>query len=308
MSNNQLTIQGSAPVVQFETLFKTADVFAKSQIVPTAFRGKPADVFVALQWGTELGLQPMNALQNIYVVNGRPTLSAQVMMGLLKGRADYGGAEIQSSPTSAKCTIKRIFKNGTVETQTGEFTIEQARAAKLTGKDNWVGYPQQMLEARAIAFAARKAYPDVLAGVYTSEEVQDFEEPKNVTPVKTQQAAQKAAKASEPEPVHVSQPAAEPAKEVAGAVEDARLGKRRQELIAMCVQVMQSEFITDAEREHAGQFLRGCKNPNDIEDIEVKKKILAYMDSWELQIEKRTFGNKADEEPATETTIPDELF
>lgn len=287
MSNNSVATVGT-PFVQFDQIIKAADQFAKSLIVPPAFRGKPADCFVALQWGTELGLQPMSAMQNIYVVNGRPTLSAQVMMGLLKVRDDYLGADVTSSATSAKCVIKRKLRSGTIETHVGEFTIEQAKVAGLVGKDNWKGYPQQMLEARATAFAARKAYPDVLAGIYTTEEVQDFDEPKNVTPAKPD-----APPAPPSEPPRTQTPAAQeqPPKEVSGIVEDERLGKRRQVLIADAVALMQNPLITAQEREHAGEYLRGCKNPADIEDKTMKSKIIAYMDDWELQIEKRTFGS-----------------
>jgi hypothetical protein len=160
---------------RFPTLLKAASELAKSNIIPASFRGKPADCFVALEYGAELGLPPMSALQNIYVVNGRPTLSAQGMAGLVKRRADYNGMQLNSSPQKAVCVVKRRLPSGAVEEHTGEFTFTQAQVAGLTGKDNWKGYPQQMLEARAIAFAMRKAYPDVLAGIYTKEEAEDFD-------------------------------------------------------------------------------------------------------------------------------------
>jgi hypothetical protein len=173
---NDLTINN-----RFNELAIAADRIAKSSIIPSAFRGKPADVFVALEWGQELGLQPMAALQNIYVVNGRPTLSSQSMAGLVKCRADYMGMELEASPVKAICTIKRKLQSGATETHTGEFTIEKARGAGLSEKDNWKQYPQQMLEARAVAFALRKAYPDILMGVYTKEEMEDVTPFRDIT-------------------------------------------------------------------------------------------------------------------------------
>lgn len=167
----------------FTELMQAARTFAKSSIVPTAYRNKPDDAFVALEWGMELGMKPMASLQNIYVVNGRPTLSAQSMAGLIKSRPDYRGLVFESSPTKAKATIKRAIIDGSIETHTGEFTFEQANKAGLTGKDNWKNYPQQMLEARALAFAVRKAFPDVFAGIYVKEEAQDFDNVRDVTPI-----------------------------------------------------------------------------------------------------------------------------
>lgn len=169
---------------RFNEIAKASEQFAKSSIIPSSFRGKPADVFVALEWGTELGLQPMAALQNIYVVNGRPTLSSQCMAGLVKGRADYMGMKIEANTEKATATITRKLQSGATETHTGSFSIKEAQAAGLTSKDNWKAYPQQMLEARAVAFAMRKAYPDILMGVYTKEELEDIE-PRNITPEAT---------------------------------------------------------------------------------------------------------------------------
>lgn len=181
MNETALALQDQSFGGRFEVLMKAADQFAKSAIIPDSYRGKPADVFVALEWGTELGMQPMASLQNIYVVKGRPTLSAQTMAGLVKGRQDYQGMVIDSDGVKAKAVVKRKLQSGVIEEHIGEFTIQQADKANLLSKDNWKAYPQQMLEARAIAFSMRKAYPDILAGIYTKEEVEDFGPEKNIS-------------------------------------------------------------------------------------------------------------------------------
>ena len=63
---------------------RLADMLAGSELVPKDFRGKPANVLVAVQWGVELGLQPMQALQNIAVINGRPSLWGDAVWALVK--------------------------------------------------------------------------------------------------------------------------------------------------------------------------------------------------------------------------------
>lgn len=171
-------------------LYKVAQTFAQSGIVPNAYKGKPADCFVALQMGHELNLQPMASLRNIHVIQGRPSLSAQVMLGLIKAQPDYAGSKWTASARDhCRIEISRYLKDGKKETEIGEFTIQEAQAAGLTGKDNWKSYQKQMLEARAISFAARKLYPDLFSGIYTKEEVQDFDstpsEPRNVSPQHT---------------------------------------------------------------------------------------------------------------------------
>lgn len=169
----------------FRELMSVANTLAQSSLVPTSYRGKPQDTFVALQMGHELGMQPMASLNNIYVVNGRPTLSSQVMLGLAKSRPDYAGMKmIDSSTQKVSLEISRVLPGGGVETQRGEFTYAEAEKAKLTGKDNWRNYPRNMLEARAISFALRKLYPDLFAGIYSKEEVQDFSGGVNDEPAK----------------------------------------------------------------------------------------------------------------------------
>ncbi|GAM51610.1 hypothetical protein [Mycoavidus cysteinexigens] len=57
-----------------DEVMKFAELMASSSIVPKEFIGKPGNILVAIQWGMELGLKPMQAMQNIAVINGRPSL------------------------------------------------------------------------------------------------------------------------------------------------------------------------------------------------------------------------------------------
>ena len=62
-----------------------ARMLADSTMVPAAFQGKPGNCLVAIQWGAELGLGPLQALQNIAVINGRPTLWGDAALALVRG-------------------------------------------------------------------------------------------------------------------------------------------------------------------------------------------------------------------------------
>ena len=61
-----------------------ADRLAKSTLVPKDFQNNPGNILVAVQWGMEIGLQPMQAMQNIAVINGRPSLWGDAVIGLVK--------------------------------------------------------------------------------------------------------------------------------------------------------------------------------------------------------------------------------
>jgi hypothetical protein len=102
------------------------------------------------------------------------------MMALAKTSSEYGGVDISGDDKSATVVMKRIYKNGVEDKVTQKFTIQMAQQAGLTGKDNWRKYPARMLKHRAIAFACRDLFPDVMAGIYTPDENEEMD--RNIEP------------------------------------------------------------------------------------------------------------------------------
>jgi len=181
--DKQMTPYNELMPVSLAEKIEMAKYLSQSGLMPNGLH-TPAQVFVALQMGHELGLAPMVAVNNIAVINGKPTLSAQIMDAIVKGQKDYAGMTIDAKEKEFSVTIRRRVGEN-VEEYTGTFSIEDANKAGLMGKDNWKKYPKRMLKHRALAFAARDAFPDALAGMYTKEEMMDSKpEPKDVTPRK----------------------------------------------------------------------------------------------------------------------------
>lgn len=169
----------------FDGKFQMAQVLAQSGLLPTGLN-TPQKVCVALEWGHELQLSPMVAVNNIAVINGKPTLSADIMAAVVKRSPEYGGIKwLQQNEKVAECEITRILSNGEKEVITSKFTIEDAEKAGLLGRDNWRKYPRRMLKHRCQSYGLRDMFPDILAGLYTPEEMESVEVPqeRNVTPV-----------------------------------------------------------------------------------------------------------------------------
>lgn len=147
---------------------------AKSQVVPMAYIAKPSNIFAAILYGKELGIPAMTALQNIAVINGKPTLGTDMFLGLAMRHREWGGYEITEC-TERKCTVK-VFrvnqKTGKTATFASTFTIEEAISAGLVKPGGaWDKWKKRMLKHRATAFALRDAFPDVLSGMYQVEEM-----------------------------------------------------------------------------------------------------------------------------------------
>jgi hypothetical protein len=151
-----------------------AQILAKSGLVPSGLK-TAEQVFVALEWGHELGLSPMVAINSIAIINGRPTMSADIMHSLARRCPEYGGATWTRQDAHAAEVVLVRKSDGFTEKYTGYFDIDMARKAGLTGKDVWVKYPARMLKHRALGYALRDAFPDVLAGIYTPEEMNGAE-------------------------------------------------------------------------------------------------------------------------------------
>ena len=155
---------------------KFAELVSKSGMCPKEYAGKPEAIVVAIQMGMEVGLQPLQALQSIAVINGKPALYGDAALALVKTHPEFEWVREDDLDTirknnAAKCIIKRRNQPEVVMT----FTMEDAKKAGLQGKTGpWSTYPNRMLQMRARGFAIRDAFPDALKGIITAEEAQDM--------------------------------------------------------------------------------------------------------------------------------------
>lgn len=156
-------------------LLAFAQVAAKSSMMPRDYIGKPENVVIAVQMGSELGLAPMQAIQNIAVISGKPSVYGDAMLGLVKQSPLCEDVEEHFEGDGdrrvAVCIAKRVGKRPVHQS----FSVEDAKRANLWGKSGpWTQYPDRMLQMRARGFALRDAFPDVLRGLISAEEAGDY--------------------------------------------------------------------------------------------------------------------------------------
>lgn len=155
-------------------MMQMATVLSKSGIVPAAYAGRPEAVFGVIQYGKEFGIPPMSALQNMAFINGKPAMGTDLLMALIHRHPEFAGYSVKKL-TEEECVveIRRLRASGAVETFAGSFTMKEAREAGLVRSGSpWEKWKKRMLKHRACAFAARDAFPDVLAGNYSNEEME----------------------------------------------------------------------------------------------------------------------------------------
>jgi hypothetical protein len=160
--NNALAIYN-----QFDQLQRAASALQKSGFFPDV--KSEAQAIVKVMAGAELGLPPFAAMSGIHIIQGKPVLGANVLATLVKNDPRY---DYRVKQCDDKACIIEWFESGALRGQAG-FTMAEALAAGLTGKDNWKKYPSDMLFARAISRGARRFAPGIFGGspVYTPDEM-----------------------------------------------------------------------------------------------------------------------------------------
>jgi hypothetical protein len=166
---------------------RMAEMLSQSQMVPKQYQNKAQDALVAMMMGVEVGLNPIQALQNIAVINGKPSIYGDALVALVQNNPAFGGMDetFDDSTMTATCIVWR--KGGTKHRQT--FSQADAQQAGLWGKSGpWTQYPKRMLSWRAKGFALRSQFADALAGLITREEAEDIPAERDVTPHAAKQA------------------------------------------------------------------------------------------------------------------------
>lgn len=155
-------------IVAVSDIERMASAIAKSGL----FGMKNQDQAMALMLVAQAeGMHPAIAARDFHVIQGRPALKADAMLA----RFQAAGGKVQwTAYTNDR--VAGIFSHAAGGSVEVEWTVAQAKTAGLTGKDVWKQYPRAMLRARVVSEGIRTVFPGVAVGVYTPEEIQDFDQ------------------------------------------------------------------------------------------------------------------------------------
>ncbi len=158
---------------EWAAMIEQATRLARTSFVPKHYQGKPDELLACWMAARELRIGPMVAMQKIAMINGTPTLEAELMVALV--RRDGHQLNGTTTTTGAKAWGRRRDTGDEMEF---EFSETDAKAAKLAGGDMYGKYPKSMYWARVVSQLCRMLFPDCLAGFsYTPEEASEFGQP-----------------------------------------------------------------------------------------------------------------------------------
>lgn len=158
---------------------RIADRYANSSMVPDTYKGKPDNCFVAVELASRMDVSPVLVMQNLYIVQGKPSWAGQACKALIDGCGKFRDSDYvltgNRGDDSWGCYLQAVRVSTGKLVKGTEVTIKMAKDEGWYGKNGskWKTMPEQMLKYRAAAFFARTECPEALMGFQTAEEVED---------------------------------------------------------------------------------------------------------------------------------------
>lgn len=162
------------------TIFKIAKMYSVSTMVPKTYQGSPENCLVACELAARMNVSPVLVMQNLYIVQGRPSWAGQACIALINGCGQFDGplefVFVGERGTLTHGCYARTMRNG-VELRSTTITLQLAKDEGWLDKpgSKWKTMPEQMMQYRAAAFFARIHCPHVLMGFTTADEARDIE-------------------------------------------------------------------------------------------------------------------------------------
>lgn len=158
----------------FQDVWNLASCVAKSGLAPKGMQTRE-QIVIAIQYGAELGYGPMQSIQTIAVINNRPCIWGDGLLGrvLSSPVCEDVVEEIEGTGENmvAICKAKRVSRPW----KERRFSVADAKKAKLWTKGGtWQDYPKRMLQMRARSFCLRDVFADLLKGIISAEEAMDY--------------------------------------------------------------------------------------------------------------------------------------
>ncbi|WP_447077635.1 hypothetical protein [Shewanella algae] len=244
----------------FQEAMQIAEMLAQSEMVPKNYQRKPFDIAIAMAMGAELGFQPLQSLQNIAVINGRPSVWGDAFRALIIGSPDLVDFKEWYENDTAYCHIKRKLASGAVAEFNSKFSIQDAKTAGLWGKQGpWTQYPTRQQQWRALGFAGRDAYADRLRGIWIDAEAQDMPPEKEINPKHHSSELQQVLDKADHQPEQTQKSLPSQFEKLSMSLNDCTTIEELNEVVEAVQKAVSSRKVNDSERKHLGAIYNNRK-------------------------------------------------
>lgn len=179
--SNQLTVTDNnfETPGNFEHAQRVAKMLTQSDLIPAQYRGNIPNTMIAMEMANRIGANPLMVMQNLYIVQGKPSWSSTFIIAALNACKKFSPLRfsVDGSGDTLSCRAW-AYETSTKDKLEGPLvTMEMAKAEGWLGKtgSKWKTMPELMIRYRAAAFFGRLYAPEILMGLHTSEEIQDMQ-------------------------------------------------------------------------------------------------------------------------------------
>jgi hypothetical protein len=167
------------------TIYKLSNMYAKSNMVPQIYQNKPENCFVAIELAGRMNVSPVLVMQNLYIVQGKPSWAGQACIALVNGCGRFEPLDFVFVGEKGQlnygcyCVTKRKTDGRTLNSTTVDLQMAKNEGWSSKSGSKWTTMTEQMMMYRCASFFARVYCPDVLMGFQTVEEMQDVSKPES---------------------------------------------------------------------------------------------------------------------------------
>lgn len=168
-------------VMTLDRLMEMSGMLAKSTIVPVNYQNRPENCLIALDMANRMGVSPMVVMQNLYVIQGKPSFSGSAIASMIRSSSQFRNVELNYIGTEGKddwgayVTAEKISSGKTLKGGTVTIAISKKEGWYQKAGSKWQTMPEIMLAYRAYAWFARVYAPELIMGMQSTEEVQDVD-------------------------------------------------------------------------------------------------------------------------------------
>lgn len=180
LQTTQQTIQNQeeSPLEMYRGQFKIAMQYAKSDLVPPTFKGKPENVMIAMGLSEKIGIDLYTIMQNLIIVKGKTGWTGSFCKTLIERTGKYTDIEYvyvgEKGKDNFGCYVQAIQKSNGKIVKGTTVDVAMVKAEHWNTNPKWNSMTEQMLGYRAASFFARLHCPEALSGIYTAEENEDM--------------------------------------------------------------------------------------------------------------------------------------
>jgi len=174
--NNKLVVKRE--VLEWDKMMEMAEFLSKSTVIPISYQNRPENILICVDLASRMGLSPLAVMQNLYIIQGKPSFSGQAIASLIRSSGQFSNIEVnfigEEGKDSWGCYISAERNGKTLKGATVTMKMVHAEGWSKKSGSKWLTMPEMMLTYRAYTFFGRQFAPELMMGLHAVEELEDI--------------------------------------------------------------------------------------------------------------------------------------